>query len=1032
MAFNLDNFDQQFGTSTTHAAGNTDWNSGAPAATPKAPSFWNQVGSSLKALPGEAAGLVMHSTVDPFAHLLANAGNAISANSNAQSAADASKQLDQQSKQAQSDFAAGHISRQQYIEKVHAITQAAQGQAQATHDQTVKSISQMAPDAASAALTALTLGAGALPEGLGKAAVQGAVEGVAGKTAGTLAGKAVGAGADLIGAGKGIGSNVVTQLPGKLARNAALVQPTAQFAGQTVNDVKSGNVKGALGDAALWAAPAGLALAGRGIKAVAPTIKDAFFGKSATLTDALGVNRVNQYLAENANNADNIAKLKRIELFTQNQPAVQSGKITPGEFLKQHMITKMDLNPATTPVQKLIDNMDIYARNHAVVEQGVAAGLLHPDTVLTHSIDSTIPSIAKDFAQHGDTLIPAATRVQMVNEALDRMNIQNMTLRDKIGSKILSAGNTGNEIAAALSDMKGKPIIPTPEGLKIDSGYSLTYGPHERAQMPTLKEAKAAGMPVVGSDPHGVLGEFGKGLDKLGLGLRTTSPTETSNAIAQNLEARLVNKQIDVHGMTGKQVMSALYEETRKTAGVYDPRLLRATEGSIAPNRANVQRALGVSASTAKAILKEVKGAFGDVPLGTRSAGEKMTDKLIQHLSPMSTYLKAMGYGRFSANPLFWVKQGTKSEYIGLLEAGGKPVNLGQTLNSFLGTAPKEDTIGLLKGGGYTSKAASAGGESDFFGNLAPELNSRVSSAQVGGYIQQSMGQAAEQFAKNNGTTVRDILDPKNESSLKPQFNHLMEMIVGYPKGANYLNSNLAKSLNVLVFPSRFETKVGVATAKYFLQQPKIVQLSIVNSMLRANAWANSPEGTAWTQKNADLVGIINYFSPTHTLSSIASFAKSGSLGDLGNVGGMPVGVITTILNHQGVPMPDFIAGNDMNPATGQPYTNKIPQGSTARVQQGVTDLIGSMFSYPGASIGMPSKTSTIQNYVPGLKINPANQKTVGAATTATPAPASKAKMPTSFNAPSVPQPTTTAVRTNIAPAAPRAKKAKVYARPPH
>lgn len=965
-ANNLAEFDKLAGTTDTYAPTNMALNSGAHAA-PKAPGFWGQVGHTLATVPGQAAGAVYHATVDPFAHLIKNAQNAANAGSNAQSADDFSKALDKMSKQAKVDFAAGHITRDQYVEKLHGITQQATSLAQGQHENQVKSIGQMAPDAASAILTAATLGAGGVAVNGAKAGAEAVGAKVAGNVGAKVAGKIVQGGADLIGAGKG---NIAT----KVIRNAALVQPTAQFAGKSAQDVAHGDLKAGAGDAALALAPAGLGVVAKGVKAVAPALRDAFLGKSATLTDAFGVNRITQYLADHANNPDNIAKLKRIEMFTENQPAVKSGKISAGEFLKQHVEGEMKLDPATTPIQDIVDNMDAYARNHEALQKGIEAGLVHPEAVITHGKDATIPTIAKEFAAHGNSELSSQTRVELVNNALDRMGVQNMTLRNKIGSEVLSAGTTGKEIAAALSDMKGKIEIPIPKGL-LDSGYSATYGPKERAIMPSLEDAKQAGLPTVGADAKGVAGALGRGVDKLGLGLRTTPSGVTAKAVIENLNSRLEGTAL---AGRGKEIMTALHNETSKTSGVYDPRMLRATANGLGPARASVENALrGISGDNAqpdaKMVLKAVKSAYGDVPLGTRSLGEKVTDKLIQHISPMATYLKAQGYGKFSANPFFWVKQATKGEFIGQTETGGKALNLGRAMNQMLGTAPEKETINLLERSGLTSKAGAAGTEADALGTEAFGITG--SKAQVNEYIKQSMGQAAEQFAKNNGTTVKELL--QTDHPQHHDFNHLMEMIVGYPKGANYLNSNLAKSLNVLIFPSRFEAKVGMATAKYFMSQPKVVQLAMVNSLLRAQDWANSPEGQKFQKDNADLIGALNYFSPTHTLESIASFSKSGNAGDLGQVGGLPVGVITTILKHQGVKLPNFVAGEDINPATGQPYTTKVPTTDKARLQQGVQDLIGSMFAYPGATIGAPSKNKAL-NAVPGLNIASKDEKVIG------------------------------------------------------
>jgi hypothetical protein len=221
-----------------------------------------------------------------------------------------------------------------------------------------------------------------------------------------------------------------------------------------------------------------------------------------------------------------------------------------------------------------------------------------------------------------------------------------------------------------------------------------------------------------------------------------------------------------------------------------------------------------------------------------------------------------------------------------------------------------------------------------------------------------------------------------------------------------------------------------MATANFFMSQPKIVQLAMVNGLLKGNDWASSPQGKDWQKKNADLLGVVNYFSPTHTIDAIASALKSGKAADLGSIGGMPFGVITTILKNQGVQLPDTLSSDATNPKTGEAYVQHLPTTDKARLQQGLTDLIGSMFSYPGATVGLPSKSKTMQDYVPGLKINPSEQqikKGAPADTVPVPTLASKPSgMPS--NTPRIPVPAAPKVMPVYKGGAPRGPKVKNHA----
>lgn len=975
MAFDLNAFSQQHGTTVLNTPGYNPAMAGGGVTTPKTPGFFSQVGHSIASAVPAVIGAVGHELVDPFAHLIENNVNAANQGGNADNINAKRAALDAQSNSTLKDYSSGKITKAQYNQQSKAQMQAyqdLQNEAQGNIN-SVKSTAKMLPDAVQAAGTVATLGAGGLDLAGAKAGAELVGGKIAGQTGAKVAGKVVQGISDTIGAGKGGG---IVGLPGKIIRNAVVTQPTIQFGGQAVHDAQTGNLPALTADAALAAAPAGIGLLAKGAKAVVPAIADALHGTSATLTDAFGVNRIKQFLAENASNPKAVNTLKQMEMFTESQPAVKSGSTSAGDFLKQHFAEALKVDPATTPLNEVVAKFDTYAKNDASLQAWLKENPQAGNVVVSHDFTNTLPQVIDKLKSVENADAP--TRISAVNKALDDAGVKNPSIRDKVGGMVLQ-GASSKDI---VDELKQKHIISTSNGV-LDKGYIATNGPKDIGHIPTVEAAQEAGMPTVGSNPRGLAGKVGTTLEKAGLGLKTTPSSVTQGAITENLNKRLAGTSFDGQG---KDIITRLHDAISKTRGVYDPRLLRATTAGIVPGGVSIEHELGVTPAEAKTILKAVKGAYGDVPLGIRSAGEKLTDKTIQHVPGMASFLKVQGYGKFSLNPFFYAKQATKGEFIGQAETGGKAPNVGRILNNMLGTAPKDTTMTSLRNSGVFSKGNMAGGEADFFGDLAPGLGSKVTGHEVSGYIQQSMGQAAEQFAKNNGTTVGEILktgEAGETHPLKGDFDHLMQMIVGYPKGSNPLNTNLAKSLNVLVFPSRFEAKVGMAAAHYFMAQPKVVQLAMINGVLKANAWAGSPQGKQWSKDNADLMGIINYFSPTHSLDAVLSFGKSGNLADLGQIGGLPFGVITTILKNQGVALPGQLTGSDINPATGENYVQKLPTGDKARIQQGITDLIGQMFSYPGATVGLPSKTSEIQG-LPGLKINAKEQKVVGGSSKST------------------------------------------------
>lgn len=835
------------------------------------------------------------------------------------------------------------------------------------------------------------------------------------KSLGTVASLPL-AGGNLVGQGKiattlGATASPKSGLVGaalKAPIKAALIDaPVGQAPGSIAENVQNKNFKGAaLQAGALVGAPIAVAGAAKVLPKVAAAFKDeqgfanALKFKNGTIQSVLndyqkaGDNKSYQKLANQAKVA--------IDHF-------QAEGRTPGDIANYHATTPGHLPTANMTVEEFLAQNHDLAQASKEAQRGVATGQLALDASGKAVPKEKIPLVgAGRFSQSEQKAL--ADRMSAADGYSGRMKVLEDDFKAKLahtqnpsvfralhdaaaiedpaeraaaikginGTRSLVKPSSGSPTLDELIAGKNQPKIPglelstdkAPRPVKMPGGYIPIIKPEGAAG---FKNAKKVSDTVLNPE-KGILAPFTRFLRGKGVSGESTDNGMVRAALKESLDSRLKGTEFEGQGQT---ILKALNKAMGETKGVYDPRLLRVKPFAGA---VNIEDALGVNSSQAKLISKTLRGAYADLPVSVRGLGGKITDKAIQAGGPLMTnYLKAQGYGRFTANPFFWIKQGAKGEFIGQAETGGKALNVGKTLNSMLGTAPKADTQAALKEAGWFAKGQEAGSEGDFFGGLLPgDVEKNIKSNEISQYLRQSLGQTAEAFAKQRGMSVADaIKDP----STKEEMDKVLQMVVGYPKDG-YLNSNLAKTLNVLVFPSRFETKVGMATAKFVAAQPPVVQGAIATSMLHAKQWSDSPEGKKFQKDNADLLGLINYFSPTHTISSVMSFLGSGSAGDLGAVGGMPFGVISTILAHQGLKLPAGVTGSDnVNPKTGQPYVEKIPQTEKGRIQQGLTDLIGSMFSYPGATSGLPSKNQAI-HAIPGMKQNSKDFKTIAPAST--------------------------------------------------
>jgi hypothetical protein len=143
--------------------------------------------------------------------------------------------------------------------------------------------------------------------------------------------------------------------------------------------------------------------------------------------------------------------------------------------------------------------------------------------------------------------------------------------------------------------------------------------------------------------------------------------------------------------------------------------------------------------------------------------------------------------------------------------------------------------------------------------------------------------------------------------------------------------------------------------------------VAVVNGVMRAHDYLNSAEGKAWYSQNADILGIINYITPVASMAEVFSSLLPGhdhSLGNFGELGGLPFGWIPQLLDAEGL---THFNQPYMDAKTGQMVPKYVPATDRAQLAVALQDLIGGLFSYPGATVGLPSKTSLTSNIGRGL-----------------------------------------------------------------
>jgi len=452
----------------------------------------------------------------------------------------------------------------------------------------------------------------------------------------------------------------------------------------------------------------------------------------------------------------------------------------------------------------------------------------------------------------------------------------------------------------------------------------------------------------------------GSALRKVGLSLEDTA-AEAYRTVRANAED-YIGKMPGFDTKKAKNVIGAIQEyaesgsitrPVRRT--VTDVRMMSYREVETALAEAGIK----VSRTEAKSILKAIIKAHIDAPLQLKGLANAVTDKLYG-IPAWKFYPRLQGALRYTYNPFFRVQEITETELLGQMVSGGKQAwmpGMG-ALRPDLAKHYDEISAKLAKIGIFDDAMRAV--EPTMFGEAATDVMIGRVTANIVKSQKRSMAAVVDVMRKKYKMSVDDLL--KYHAAEVSDF---IRPIVQYPsKGA--LNTNFAKALNLAVFPARYNIKVTAMTVKALSQLPAMQQTLVVNKLWEMSDWVNSPEGIQWRMENSEAIGLFKWLTPVGNIQWVFDilgmpFGRTKGaegLGDLGIIGGLPLGVITQILESQGVMQ---INTPYINPKDGDIYSKRIPESMKARMASAFTDLLGSTFTYPGRTLGMPGKGAALR-----------------------------------------------------------------------
>lgn len=512
----------------------------------------------------------------------------------------------------------------------------------------------------------------------------------------------------------------------------------------------------------------------------------------------------------------------------------------------------------------------------------------------------------------------------------------------------------GYGIAVPAKGVRQTPLVGIDETRRIiTAAVSHDSEVFEAAQQPAPVLSQIAGMlEHMGLSPRSANEAGFRKLSENMVANISDLPVASTLALTKNKEGDMTNG--------GRAVISMLqnYIDNMKPSAAGNVLVAgRANSSSVNDIRQltvhEVMDAIKVTKSEAKQVMRAVNRAYLDTPLELRGLGDKIVDTLYA-VNPLQKYYSRIQSAlRYTYNPFFRIQESVETNILSGIQGGNKFSALVD--HNLIWNKTKnvlDDNVKILDNAGIF--------ESSFSGEAAQDqILGRITANITAGQKRDLAGLAMD-IAKSKGMTLDELVKTSPSDVLDA-----MRIVVQYPR-SGVLASPLARTLNLAFFPIRYNAKVTLVAAKVLAKQPPSVQKAVVHSLFNIRDWLKSDEGIAWQSKHSDAIQVFNWLTPMNSIESTLNLLghKPDSLAELGQLGGLPLGVITQILDSQGV-----ISLNRpyVDPKTGDVIPKYIPQTTRARAASALGDLLGSMFTYPGRVLGLPGKGQIIRNEVKNI-----------------------------------------------------------------
>lgn len=421
-------------------------------------------------------------------------------------------------------------------------------------------------------------------------------------------------------------------------------------------------------------------------------------------------------------------------------------------------------------------------------------------------------------------------------------------------------------------------------------------------------------------------------LDELGLGKQMGLKTSQGGDIVGGGQAILSRLQRYVENMKPNSVGNVFVGGKATGSAVNDIRQLTAGE---------IKEALGLATMRdARDVSKSIMSAYMNVPLELRGLGDKVVDTLYRYNPLQKYYSRIQSALRYTYNPFFRTQERVETKLLSHVQASNLVWNKSKDDLNAAAKILDENHI-------FSSSLSGEAAQDQVLGRITANIT-QAQKRDLAGLaldLANARGIPLEQMARDHANEIDDAL----------------RVVVQYPRHG-VLASPLARTLNLVFFPVRYNAKVTLVAAQALAKQPPTIQKAVLHSLFSMKDWLKSDEGIIWQAKHADAIQVLNWLTPINSIEATFNLLhRPNSIADIGMLGGLPLGVISQVLDSQGI-----ISLNNpyQDPKTGQVIPKYIPESTKARAATALQDLMNSMFTYPGRTLGLPGKTAAIRSIV--------------------------------------------------------------------